>query len=110
MNLEGTDVERLLALPLELVMVESPGRSHHGFCDRVREVHAFVQAHIAFRHRDRRPFANDDQVAGIGHGWRRVKGGHEEEVYRMLDRRALWDLDESAILEEGRVQRGQRGC
>jgi hypothetical protein len=101
-------VEGARALALQAIVVDDGAVLERDLGDRIGEVHRVGGAAVAFDDRDlalpARPHEHA-RMAGRGLGPRR---GQEDDVDGLRQHHALGDGDEGAVVQERRIERGER--
>ena len=104
LHLQGRKVERLLALQLQLGMLDHRVLTHAQLSHRVGPIDMVLQANVALDNRRLAVVPHDDEVARVGQGGLPVRGGKEQQVDRRRKDQALRDVHERAVLHESRVE------
>ena len=103
------DVVRLLALALDPGVLEPGAAAHRDLGDRIGPVGSpGRERDVALDDGCPRAALDHDQVARMRHGARRVRGRDEEQVHRRVEIDAGADMDDAALTQERRVERGER--
>ena len=107
-DLGERDVEGERALLLKLVVVEMGILAEHHLGHGVGEVDLVREAGVALDEGGPTSLAEENQVARLRQRRLPGPGGDEEEMDRSLQLRAGLQVDEGAVPDERRVERGQR--
>ena len=107
-HVHAADVVGVLALALQLVMIDHRAGPDHDLRDRVGEVLLSRRTDIAFDDPGLAAVAGDDQHARVRHAGGLGRCRHEQQRNGLFDDRARRDPHERAVLEEARVQRRER--
>src|SRR4051812_35669397 len=104
-RLDRSDVECVLALALELVVIEMRAFANHDLGDGVGEVRSIAQRDVALDHRRARVTSRHNEIA-----WMRDSFAvrDEDEVDRLLDDSFRRNLYDGAVGDESGVERGER--
>src|SRR5882762_122822 len=107
-DLRERDVEGARALLLKLVVIEVGALAEHHLGHGIGEVHLVREAGVGLDDGGPAALAQDDQVARLRQRRLRGRGRKEQEMDRPLQLRPGGKVDERAVLDEGRVERGER--
>ena len=108
MRVDGRYVKCAPALVLEFPMLHHRAFPQNQFGHRVREIRRLGEADIAFEDRHLAALFGDDQVAGMRRGPGLLRRRDEQQMHRRLQTLARGNINQPAVLEEGRIERRKR--
>ena len=108
LDLQRLEVERLLALALDLVMVQVGVFAKDDFCHRVGEIRA-VGADVALHDGRLGVAVADDQRTRMARNWLAVRVPDVNQVQRLAQNGSARQIEEQAVAQEGGIEGHERG-
>ena len=109
LHLDGPNVKRIDALPLNLIVIHAGAVPNFDLGDGVREITGVADTRIALDDRDLRERFSNDQQPAIHRRASRLCVVDVHDVNRDVHHLAFWHVDHDAVGDERRIHRRKAG-